>query len=164
MDSHHKYELLAPFIESAIKIVAELVGLPLKKEKVYKTNSKVSEGGMGVLIELEGDIKANVIYEFSRGISLKLATKMIKKNIPEIANNPQEFKALLEHAITELANQITGKAVTIAYQNGINIQPKPPQPFIGKGFTILPPGNNNYVIKLSTPIGYFYINISIPTS
>ncbi len=160
MASNSNFKYVNPFVMSAIKIIKETTDVGVAKKGIYTSNGKVSIGGVGIILNITGDIQGKVVYEFSRGITMRLASKMIEKSMIKF-DDPDKFKNLLESAIKELANLISGKAITILSELGYNCMITPPEIFLGKGTILIPKKDSAIVIELRSGFGDFTINLSI---
>lgn len=158
MASHFLY--VNPFIISAINVIKRTTDVKVQKKKIYSRKGKVSIGGVGIILSLKGDIKGQIAYEFSRGVTMRLASKMIEKSMIKF-DDPKQFKTLLSSAIMELANIISGNAITILSNYGYSCMITPPEIFFGKGIILVPKKAPAVVIELSTIFGDFIIDLSI---
>lgn len=155
-----KYKYVNPFIVSAINIIKETTDLNVKKKQLYSRKGKVSIGGVGIILKLNGDIEGRIVYEFSRGVTMRIASKMIEKSMIKF-DDPSQFKKLLESAIMELANLISGNAITILSKMGYSCMISPPEIFLGKGVILVPKKYTTAVIDLTTVFGDFIIDLAI---
>lgn len=158
MASNFKY--INPFLISAIEVIKHTTDLKVKKKNLYSRKGKVSIGGVGIILKLTGDIEGRIVYEFSRGITMRLASKMIEKSMIKF-DDPSQFKKLLESAIMELANIISGNAITKLSDEGYSCMISPPEIFLGKGVILVPKKHSTIVIELATIFGDFMIDLSI---
>jgi chemotaxis protein CheX len=158
MASEFKY--VNPFVVSAIDVIKKTTDVSVKKKDIYSRDGKVSIGGVGIILSLTGDIDGTIVYEFSRGVTMRLASKMIEKSMITF-EDPSKFKKLLESAIMELANIISGNAITILSKMGFSCMITPPEIFLGKGVILIPKRFSTIVIELSTIFGDFMIDLSI---
>lgn len=157
---HMDYRYINPFITSAISIIRETTGVDVRRKRVYLHKGKDSIGGVGITLGLKGDIKGKVVYEFSRGMTMRLASKMIRHSNIDFQDK-EEFIKLLESAILELGNMISGKAIGVLLNNGYNCSITPPSFWYGKDIALIPFFLLTIVIELATPYGDFTINLSI---
>jgi len=154
------YRYINPFITAAISIIKETTDVDVRRKRVYLHKGKDSVGGVGIILGINGDIKGKVVYEFSRGMTMRLASKMIKHSEIDFENK-EEFIKLLESAILELGNLISGKALGTLQSNGYNCSITPPNFWFGKDISLIPFFFLTIVIELATPYGDFAINLSI---
>jgi len=160
MQANSNFKYVNPFIISAIKVIKETTDVDIERKRLYSRFGKVSIGGVGIILNIKGDIEGRVVYEFSRGITMRLASKMIEKSMIQF-NDPSKFRELLESAIMELANIISGNAITVLSDLGYSCMITPPQIFLGKGVILIPKKDSTVVIELKSEFGEFMIDLSI---
>lgn len=154
------YRYVNPFITSAVYIIRQTTDLQVKRKNLYTQQGKKSVGGMHIQLDIFGDIQGRVVYELSRGVTVRIATRMIEKSMID-SENPEDFKHLLESAILELTNQITGRAVTILQNYKINCTITPPILTFGKTVTLIDESIKIIVVDMATLFGEFKINLGI---
>ncbi|MDH5681868.1 MAG: chemotaxis protein CheX [Spirochaetota bacterium] len=152
-----------PFITSAISIVRKSAGVEVKRKNLYTVKGKNSLGGVGVILGIFGDIIGRVAYEFSRGVTIQLASRMIQKSEVHIIDK-NEFRRLLKSAMSELGNLISGRAITFLHEEGYDCEISTPQIYIGKGVNLVPSIYDTFVIELETEIGDLVINLALKKS
>ena len=158
------YEYVNTFIFSAIKVFREMLDLEVSKKKIYVEKGKTSIGGVGIILDITGDNKIRVVCELSKDVTIRFSTLMIEHSIVENflkGQNKQDLKLLLESAIAELGNIITGNAITILNDKGIGCSISPPKIFMGKGIKLIPSDFYTIVIELISNYGDFIINLAI---
>ncbi len=153
-------KVILAFVATSIKIVKELSGLELYKDKIAIKRVKKIQKPIAVIIEFHEDIKGCIIYEFDKGLAVKMVDNMIKdvygKGVSDLTN--EEFKEIFDSAIGELANQISGNATTELYNEGIKIRISPPLVFVNKVDTLI--SHKQYVeANLDTIYGGMSISI-----
>lgn len=151
---------IEPFIKSAIKIIKKTTGVDAYKKSIYVKKGKNSLGGVGIVLNVEGDISGKVAYEFSRDMTMTLASKMIKKGeVP--FENKDEFQRLLKSSMAELGNVISGHSITDLLSYGYNCYITPPKYYSGQGIPLIYHPRLVFVIELTTEFGDFVINLSL---
>ena len=153
-------KVILAFVATSIKIVKELSGLELYKDKIAIKRVKKIQKPIAVIIEFHEDIKGCIIYEFDKGLAVRMVDNMIKdvygKGVSDLTN--EEFKEIFDSAIGELANQISGNATTELYNEGIKIRISPPLVFVNKVDTLI--SHKQYVeANLDTIYGGMSISI-----
>jgi|GEM_PF-2816280 CheY-specific phosphatase CheX len=127
-------KVILSFVATSIKLVKELSGLELYKSKINIKRAKKIQKPVAVIIEFHEDIRGCIIYEFDKGLSVKIVDNMIKdiygKGVSELTN--EEFKEIFDSTIGELANQISGNTTTELYNEGIKIKISPPLVVVNK--------------------------------
>lgn len=121
-----KIEYINPFIESAIYVLEQLniKDINVEKNKLKVLIEPISSLGVAALVGLTGQLKGRVIYDMDEVTALNIVSKM----------NFEEFKTFNEMArstINELANMITGTAVSKLSNLGYKFDLTPPSLFTG---------------------------------
>ncbi len=155
-----KADYIKPFIKSAIYILKAATGLKARKKRVYFNKGKMSLGGTGIILGIHGDIRGTVAYEFSRDMTIQLASRMNKKS--QIVQHDREaFLRLLKSTVGELGNLISGRAITALMENGYDCKITPPEVYTGQGVPLIHSTKQTFVIELQSELGDFYINLAI---
>src|SRR5574344_1624799 len=106
-----RVEYINPFVEAAYNILTEVLGGEIKRGELYLKSTSMPVMGVAALVGLAGDVEGRVIFDMSIDTALNICSRM----------NNEEMKSLDEMAkatITELANMITGQAVTKLHDLG----------------------------------------------
>ncbi len=149
-----------PFILAAVTVIKSATGLSVARDNIFLQKGKFTPSGTGMTLDLHGDVKGKIVYEFSKGVAVKISEKMIEYNLdPELT--AVDFTTLLNSAILELGNQIAGKAITPLEKNGVNCQISPPKFYIGRDLQLIHPHLLTFVLSLKTEFGTFTINIAL---
>lgn len=155
-----EYSYINPFIISAIEIIRKMTRVKVAKKAVSVKRGKKSIGGVGILLDLTGDISGKVVYEFSREMTMRLSSMMLKES-QVFTSSRDEYKQLLESAILELGNVITGNALGYLQKNGFECDITPPKFYLGKGVDLIPFYLVTFVLDFTTEYGDFTINLSL---
>ena len=149
-----RVEYVNPFVESAIKVLSSTVSEYVKREELFLRPKMCPAMGVTVIVGLAGQISGRVIIDMSRETGLKIASTMNDETLTE-------YDELVVSTITELANMITGKAVTWLTELGFQFDITPPALFIGDNIQIS--GNNVevMVVPIELPQGRLEISIGI---
>ena len=113
-----------------------------------------------MVLDLKGDISGKVVYEFSRYLTMRLSSAMLKESQIEAANK-EEYKKLLESAILELGNLISGHALSHLQDNGFDCDITPPRFYLGKDVSVIPFYLTTFVMDFTSNFGDFSINLSL---
>ena len=100
-----RVEYINPFVEAAFDILKEVLNAEIKRGELYLKSTSKPVLGVATIIGLAGDVEGRILLDMSPETALKIASAM----------NMEELKVLDElgkATITELANMITGQAVT----------------------------------------------------
>ncbi len=143
-----------PFIQAAIEIIKEFMGIEVRKEEVYVQEGRKSKGGVGIVLDITLDVEGSVIFDFTNEITQTFASEMVGINI----SNEQEMlnnKELLESAIKELGNTISGRAITTLEKQKISCDISPPKVYIGKNSMLAQNEHIVIAIEFVTDYGAF---------
>lgn len=126
-----KIEYINPFIESAMYVLEQLNirDIMVEKNKLKILVEPISSLGVSALVGLTGQLKGRVIYDMDEPTALAIVSKM----------NSEDFKVFNEMArstINELANMITGTAVSKLSNLGYKFDLTPPSLFSGQKIII----------------------------
>jgi len=149
-----------PFIVSAVQIVRENAGLSVAKDTVTVQQGKFTPAGMGVTLDIHGQLEGKIVYEFSKGVAVKLSRAMIEKQLDPSLLEAGDFRQLLHSALLELGNQIAARAVTLLDGNGVRCTISPPDFYLGQGIQLIHPELTAIVLALKTEFGPFSISIA----
>lgn len=153
-------KIILSFVSSSIKIVKEISKLELYRNRTSIKKQKKITKSVAVIIEFKEDIKGCIIFEFDKGLSVKMVDNMTKevygKGIESMSN--EEFKEIFKDAIGEISNQISGNATTDLFNQGIKIHISPPLVLINEEGLVI--SHKQYVESILDTI-YGSMNISI---
>jgi chemotaxis protein CheX len=152
-----RVEYINPFVEASFNVLKEVLGgTEVKRGDPYLKPNSMSIMGVAVLVGLAGDVEGRVLLDMTRDTALKVAGAM----------NDETFTVLDELAratIQELANMITGHAVTRLHELGFKFDLTPPTLFTGENMEV---SNGFNVEALIVPMelpdfGKIEVNVAI---
>ena len=114
-----KMELIQPFINAADAVLAQglqcstSVGHLSMEEEAYRRHGVAAE------IYLTGDIEGRIILDLAPETAVRVASHYAGAEVPESDD-------LVRETVCELANQITGNAVTALNDQGFHFRVHPP--------------------------------------
>jgi len=149
-----------PFIIAAVQIIRENTDLTVAKDNIFVQQGKFTPAGTGLVIDISGGLKGKIVYEFSKGVAARISQKMVQKHI-DIRTSAMDFKEMLNAAILELGNQITGRAVTLLDNAGTDCTMSPPKFYLGQDLQLIHPHMKTIVLVLKTEFGNFSINMAL---
>lgn len=127
-------KIILVFVSSSIKVVKEVSRLDLYRNRTSIKKQKRISKPVTVLIEFKEDIKGCIVFEFDKGLSVKMVDNMARevygKGVENMSN--EEFRELFKDIIGEVANQISGNSSAELYNMGIKIHISPPLVLINK--------------------------------
>jgi len=149
-----RIELVAPFVEAAARVIQKECGEKVTRGQLHRVRSPQTTNDVSVLIAITGGVAGLVIYSMTEATAMQFASRMIGEPI-------QQFDALPQSAIAELANMITGQASIALERNGFPSDMSPPVLLLGKGSSIATLNLTRLVVPLVVSFGEFTIDIAI---
>ncbi|GIW15608.1 MAG: chemotaxis protein CheX [Dehalococcoidia bacterium] len=149
-----RIELVAPFVEAAARVIQQECGEKVTRGQLHRVRSPQTTNDVSVLIAITGGVAGLVIYSMTEATAMQFASRMIGEPI-------QQFDALPQSAIAELANMITGQASIALERNGFPSDMSPPVLLLGKGSSIATLNLTRLVVPLVVSFGEFTIDIAI---
>jgi len=110
--------------------------------------------GVVIIVGLAGQVSGRLIIDMSRATALKVASAMNQEEL-------KEFDELAFATLTELANMITGKAVTKLHELGFQFDLTPPALFTGDNIQISDNKIESLVVPIDMPQGKIEIIVGI---
>jgi chemotaxis protein CheX len=149
-----KVEYVKPFAQAAYEVLKDIIEVPLSRGKLSLLKSPVSVNEVVCIIGLAGDVEGRVMFD----MELKTA-----KKIAELMNYEEfdSFNQLAKATISELANIIVGRAVSILNDSGFNFKITPPILLIGSKMETSDLVQDVLVIPLECEHGTFSVNVAL---
>lgn len=153
-----RVEYINPFVEAAYSVLTEVLQAEVKRGDLYLKSTASSVLGVAAIIGLAGDVEGRVLLDMSRKTAVDVANAMLKNmDMEPIADLNDMGRA----TITELANIITGQAVTKLENLGFKFDLTPPALVTGDNMEI---SNQNFealIVPMDMPQGKIEINVAI---
>lgn len=149
-----RVEYINPFVESAFNVMKEVLQCDVKRGELYLKSTSMPVMGVAAIVGLAGDVEGRVLFDMDKPTALKIASAM---NNEEITTMDDLAKA----TITELANMITGQAVTKLHELGFKFDLTPPAIFTGENMEISNQDVEALIVPMETPQGKIEINVAI---
>ena len=149
-----RVEYINPFVESSFNILKEVLDSEIRRGELYLKAVSQPILGMATIIGLAGDVEGRVLFDMEKTTALAIASQM----------NGEELTTLDELAratITELANMITGQAVTKLFDLGFKFDLTPPAIFTGDNMQVSDSGVEALIVPIDTDLGKIEINVAI---
>lgn len=109
------------FYYSALDVMEAMAGLNRYKARMEAVSPYQPQGDLFVSIQLVGDLKGEVVFGFSKELSLHLLETMT-------GMEQHELDELVQSALCELTNIACGNAATALVKRGLSCDIKTPQP------------------------------------
>lgn len=112
-------EHINPFLMASVKILKDVCQIDATMGKPCVRSTEFTEDSLIIMIGVTGEMKGQVLINFSNPVACDIASKMTMMPITELDE-------LGSSAICELGNMILGHAATIFSTKGIEIDITPP--------------------------------------
>ncbi|MFN4217037.1 MAG: chemotaxis protein CheX [Brevinematales bacterium] len=149
-----RIEYINPFVEAAFDILKEVLQTDVKRGQLYLKKLGESMKGVAIVIGVTGQVNGRVVFDMTEDVAIRLASKM----------NGETFHTLdkmVMSTIGELANMITGRAVTRLEKENLAFHFSPPTMITGKDLTVFEQGDMEaLIIPVETPLGILEINVA----
>ena len=156
-----RVEYINPFVETSYSVLKEVLGgADVKRGDLYLKSTAMPMMGVAALVGLAGDVEGRVLYDMTIETALNIASKMNGETLPE-------FDDLAKATISELANLITGQAVTKLQELGFKFDLTPPALFVGQKMEIAALGGTHtenveaLIVPLISECGKIEVNVAI---
>lgn len=153
-----RVEYINPFVESAHNVLAEVLKVDVKRGELYLKSTAAPVLGVAAIIGLAGDVEGRVLLDMSRATAIEVASGMLKSMDMEPIT---ELNEMGRATITELANMITGQAVTKLHNLGFKFDLTPPALVTGDNMEISNQNVEALIVPMEMPQGKMEINVAI---
>lgn len=153
-----RVEYINPFVEAAFSVMTEVLNTEVRRGELYLKSSSMSVLGVAAIVGLAGDVEGRVLFDMSNQTAINIASQMLKSmEEPAIT----EFNELGKATITELANMITGQAVTKLHNLGFSFDLTPPAILTGENMEIMDQKVEALIVPMEMDMGKIEINVAV---
>ncbi len=149
-----RVEYINPFVEAAFNVLNEVLETEIERGELYLKAVSQPILGLATIIGLAGDVEGRVLIDMSAKTALDIASQMNGEELPELDE-------LAKATITELANMITGQAVTKLFDLGFKFDLTPPAIFTGENMQVSDSGVEALIVPIDTGLGKLEINVAV---
>lgn len=149
-----RVEYINPFVEAAFSIMQEVLQEEVVRKELYLKKTSQPVMGVAALVGLAGDVEGRVLIDMSKESALGIASAMNGEKLTELDE-------LVKATITELANMVTGQAVTKLHDLGFKFDLTPPSIITGDNMQVTDLNVEALIVPLSVPQGLVEINVAI---
>ncbi len=142
-------EYVNPFYQATLQVFKLMLDLDV----VRTDNPQQTESTVEVLISITGDLRGSVLYQFPQSMTLEMVRIMSGLEI----DSPDSF---VTSALAEVANIISGNAVSGLLQHNYNCDISTPEVFVDNSADLKTRGQV-LSLPLATPIGNPTIKIAL---
>jgi chemotaxis protein CheX len=153
-----RVEYINPFVESAYNVLQEVLQVEVARGDLYLKSTAAPVLGVAAIIGLAGDVEGRVLLDMSRETAVDVASGMLKSMDMDAIT---ELNEMGRATITELANMITGQAVTKLHDLGFKFDLTPPALVTGDNMEISNTNVEALIVPMEMPQGKIEINVAI---
>ena len=149
-----RVEYINPFVEAAFNVLREVVSEEVKRGELFLKSTSQPVLGVAVIVGLTGDVEGGVLFDMKKEVALTIASEM----------NGEELKTmddLAKATISELANMITGQAVTKLHDLGFKFDLTPPAIITGDNMEVSNTGVEALIVPVELKAGKIEINVAV---
>lgn len=148
-------EHINPFIKATVDVLSQLGSLSPNIGKMFVKNDPAPTYRVAVIIGVVGDVKGQVIYSFSEETAKMVASAMMMGMPVDV------FDEMAKSAVSELANMISGHAMTGISEFGLNVDISPPTLVCGESVKISSVTEKIVVVPVELGDEEIELNISL---
>ncbi len=149
-----KADYVNPFYLAAHDVFETMLDLQPERGELKIIEDLVSGGDANVIIGLTGNLSGTIIYSFPKEMALGIVKSMSGMEM-------EQLDSFVTSALGEMANIISGNAVTYLNDANYDCDIVPPQIIIGVNKSVSMATQRAMVLPLKTEMGALDINISI---
>ncbi len=153
-----RVEYINPFVEAAHSVLKEVLQVDVQRGELYLKSTAAPVLGVAAIIGLAGDVEGRVLLDMSRATAIQVASGMLQSMDMEPID---ELNEMGRATITELANMITGQAVTKLHNLGFKFDLTPPALVTGDNMEISNANVEALIVPMEMPQGKMEINVAI---
>ncbi len=153
-----RVEYINPFVEAAHDVLKEVLQTEVKRGELYLKSTATPVLGVAAIIGLAGDVEGRVLLDMNRATAIQVASGMLAGMDMEPITDLNEMGRA---TITELANMITGRAVTKLHNLGFAFDLTPPALVTGDNMEISNANVEALIVPMELPQGRIEINVAI---
>ena len=149
-----KAEYMNPFIQASHDVFRLMMDLEPERGSLHVVEDLLPAKEANVLIGVTGMLSGYVLFSFPKDMMLEMVRIMSGMEVDEL-------DSFVTSALSEVANIISGNALTYLSQKEITCDLVPPQIMIGSGQAMNMVTEKALVVPMGTSIGEFDINLTL---
>jgi chemotaxis protein CheX len=149
-----RVEYINPFVEAAFNVLQEVLNGEVHRGELYLKSTSQSVLGVAAIVGLAGDVEGRVLFDMTKETALAVASEM---NGEKLENMDELGKA----TIAELANMITGQAITKLHDLGFKFDLTPPAIITGTNMEVSDSGVEALIVPVELGQGKIEINVAV---
>jgi chemotaxis protein CheX len=153
-----RVEYINPFVEAAYSVLTEVLNTDIKRGELFLKSTSMSVLGVAAIVGLAGDVEGRVLFDMTHDTAMKVTNAMLTSMGMEAITT---FDEMGKATITELANMITGQAVTKLHNLGFSFDLTPPALFTGQNMEISDQRVEALIVPMESQYGRIEINVAV---
>jgi chemotaxis protein CheX len=153
-----RVEYINPFVESAYNVLTEVLQTEVTRGELYLKSAAMPMLGVAMIVGLAGDVEGRVLFDMKLETGIGVASTMLTTMDMEPVT---ELNDMARATLTELANMITGQAVTKLHNLGFRFDLTPPAIFSGQNMEVSDPNFEALIVPMELPQGKIEINVAV---
>ncbi len=153
-----RVEYINPFVESAYNVLKEVLNGDVKRGELFLKSTAMPVLGVAAIVGLAGDVEGRVVFDMTRETAVNIASAMLEAMEMEPITTLNDMGRA---TINELANMITGQAVTKLHDLGFKFDLTPPAILTGDNMELSDSGVEALIVPMEVPQGKIEINVAI---
>ena len=149
-----KMELIQPFINAADAVLAQGLQSPMSIGSLSMEQEAYRRKGVAALVAITGDIEGRIVFDLDPETAVRVASYFAGAELPESDD-------LIRETVCELANQVTGNAVTALNDQGFHFRVHPPVLHTSEHGPTNTEDTEALVICCETARGNVFMNIAL---
>jgi chemotaxis protein CheX len=149
-----KAEYANIFVRSAVHVFQKELRIKLSRKSLEKKAAPVPSLPVAIVVGITGSLRGQVVYSIDTEFAMDIAHVMVPNKLPS------ELRRLVNSAVGEIANMITGQASIALAGNDDVIQLTPPAVFSGSGLVVDFLQIPTICLQLLSHMGVLEINIA----
>ena len=149
-----KMELIQPFINAADAVLSQGLKSPTSIGNLSMEQEAYRRKGVAAVVALTGDIEGRIVFDLDQESAVRVASYFAGAELPESDD-------LVRETVWELANQVTGNAVTALNDQGFHFRVHPPVMHTSEHGPIITEDTEALVICFETASGSVFMNIAL---
>ena len=153
-----RVEYINPFVESAYNVLTEVLQTDVSRGELYLKSAAMPMLGVAMIVGLAGDVEGRVLFDMKLETGLAVASAMLTSMDMEPVD---ELNDMARATLTELANMITGQAVTKLHNLGFKFDLTPPAIFSGQNMEVSDADFEALIVPMELSHGKIEINVAV---
>jgi len=150
-----RVEYANPFVQAAVETFQKEIGVRLSRKDLKVKSSPVPSQAISIIIGVTGAVRGQVVLSLDENVAMAVAKAMLPGKLPV------ELKKLINSAVSELANIITGQASILLAGDHGKIDITPPAIVMGAGLRMDFLDLQTICLTFLSEVGSLELNIAL---